>query len=519
MVLGNKMKIGLPSDESKIEQVRTPGAIEDILRYIETRYVEAQNGQMLTQVAIESILNELDPHSQYLSPSKRREVEEEMQGEYFGIGIEKMHIDSQLFVLRSMKDSPAEKAGLLPGDRILSILDTVNIASGISSDSLQIILRGEAGTVLPMTYRTLTDEEKDVTIERAPIALPSIDIAYMLDDSIAYVKINRFASETYKEFMKSIEDMAELGMDDLVIDVRDNPGGYLQETVKILSQIVEKEKALLVYTEGANSKRVDYKTTGRQFYDLDDVVVLINDGSASASEILAGALQDLDRGLIVGRRSFGKGLVQEQYPLNNGAAIRLTTARYYTPSGRLIQRDYSDREHYLNDDQYRESNGELVIAQHIPVEDTTKHYTEAGRLVYGGGGITPDIFIADSNPFTNEQWPHVDYFIQAYVASHYGELIKLTEGVSQEDFISKFELSAERIIHIVDYLSDKFPLEAYEDLDVEQVLGRRAKAYIGKMKFNDIGVFIRTMNQGDAAIAEALNSVRSKKVDKILLKN
>jgi carboxyl-terminal processing protease len=516
MIVGYRMAPKTDGVQLVENQERSSGTLEQLLRFVESRYVDDVDAQYLTEAAITSILHELDPHSQYISNELKSHLEEDMQGRYFGIGVEKIRINDSIFVITTMPDSPAEKAGIRPGDRIVNVADTIVVDSSVTDEELQLILKGELGTSVTLTVETRTGEKKKVELERAKIAIPSVDLGYMVNDSIGYIKINRFSNETYKEFMQVLEGLAESGMDDIIIDLRGNPGGYLQETVKILSQLIEDKESLLVYTEGEHSKRVEYKTSGRQFYSLDDIVILIDVGSASASEILAGALQDLDRGLVVGRRSFGKGLVQEQFSLSNGTAVRLTTARYFTPSGRLIQRDYSDIDTYFDEGSDRMQNGELTNEESMPVEDSTEHFTRQGRVVYGGGGILPDIFVPTSNPFPLEDWAHINYYIGEYVVWNLDSLIGPT--TVQESFLEDFNLDNEQLSGLIEYLTVKFPdLQSMGDSE-KQILAQTAKAQIGKMKFNSQEIYYKILNETSEEIAHAIELIKANEVD-ILLSN
>ena len=495
---------------------RSTGAIEQLLRFVESRYVDEVDAQELTQAAIQAILGKLDPHSQYISGELIDQLDEDMQGRYFGIGVEKIRIDDSIYVISTMDGSPARMAGIRPGDRIIRVADTITIDSSVSDSDLQHILKGELGTSVSLTIKAPSGEEKDLVLERGKIGIPSVDLGYMMDDSIGYIKINRFSNETYKEFMEEVERLAEDGMDDIIIDLRGNPGGYLQETVKILSQLIETKESLLVYTEGEHSKRVEYKTSGRQFFSLDDIIVLIDAGSASASEILAGALQDLDRGLVVGRRSFGKGLVQEQFSLSNGEAVRLTTARYFTPSGRLIQRDYSDREAYFEESWHRRENGELDHEQDMPIEDSTEHYTNLGRIVYGGGGILPDIFVPTDNPFTAEEWAHLNFAICQYIVRYFSSI--QMDTLDMGDFISSFKWSINQAEEIFEAIREIYPNKDFAAADQELLVLETARAYLGKMTYDSPEAYFKVLNENSPEIIRAMELIQANEVD-ILLSN
>lgn len=513
MMLGNKMKLGVsPAGKDSVGK-HQQGAVEDILRYIETRYVDIVDSDALTEVAINAILNELDPHSQYLSAERRQYVEEEMSGEYVGVGIEKLHLDSSIVVVRTFPGSAALENGILPGDILLTLNDTVDLTRNIAPDSLQYLLRGEPGTTARVTVKKLDGVETTFDLTRSPIELSTIDHRQMLNDSLGYIRINRFAANTYKEFMRAVEDLVQEGLDDLVIDVRGNPGGFLQEVVKILDQLVSSKESLLVYTEGYRSKKMEYQSTGRNFYDLDDIVVLIDGNSASASEILAGSLQDLDRALVIGSKSFGKGLVQEQYPLSNGAAIRLTTARYFTPSGRLIQKQYQSGE--MIERTVDELSTEYDLALGDSQIDSTEHTTANGRRVEAGGGIMPDIEVQGTSGMGPTERAHLIYYTLCFTAENYGRLQEKYYRPEVDVFIDKCVIDETDLGDLVMYLKKEWPEGSYDNnLDeLHDVL----KAHLGRMMFNDASVSNRVEMSHDETLKMAIEVVERNEVDLHLL--
>lgn len=350
--------------------------VEEIIRFLETKYVGQVASDELVEKAIKAIMEGLDPHTHYFPPDQVDELEEKTMGHYVGIGIEVMFIEDSLVVLYPKKNSPAEKAGIMPGDHILSINEQAIPDDSLDEKEVIDLIKGSKGSKLKLRIRPMfLDTVKTVEIVREEIKVPSVIAGYMLDSVVAYIKIARFTNTTYREFMDQWERLAtKEDAKHLIIDLRDNPGGYLREAVNILSQLFSEEGKLLVYTEGKNNSRNEYKSTGKIFFPVENVSVLINKNSASASEIVAGCLQDQDRGVIIGTRSYGKGLVQEQYELSNGGTLRLTVSKYYTPSGRLIQKAY-------------DTGSE--------VDTTTIFYTLSGRPVHAGGGIDPDIIVED----------------------------------------------------------------------------------------------------------------------------
>ncbi|MEZ4983592.1 MAG: S41 family peptidase [Saprospiraceae bacterium] len=300
------------------------GRVEELLRYIDAKYVEAPDKDALSRAAIEAIVAELDPHSSYISPEELVAVNEQMEGNFDGIGVEFMVLEDTIVIVSALSGGPSEAVGIQAGDKIITIEDSIVAGRQLETPDIFKLLRGEKGTQVKVGIaRGNRDELLHFTITRDKIPMYSVDAAIMLDDKTGYIKVNRFSGTTYDEFVQALEKLVEKqNMQDLVIDLRHNPGGYLTQATKMLSQLFPEKGKLLVYTEGRTVKRTEYTTNGRPFYPIGKVAVLIDEGSASASEIMAGAVQDHDRGVIVGRRSFGKGLVQEQYPLRDGGALR-----------------------------------------------------------------------------------------------------------------------------------------------------------------------------------------------------
>jgi carboxyl-terminal processing protease len=330
----------------------------------------------------------------------------------------------------------------------------------------------------------------------------------MLDDKTGYIKINRFSATTYDEFVQSLETLVESNqMRDIVIDLRHNPGGYLTQATKMLGQLFPEKDKLLVYTEGRTVKRTEYKTNGRTFYNIGQVVVLIDEGSASASEIVAGAIQDHDRGVIVGRRSFGKGLVQEQYPLRDGSALRLTVARYYTPSGRCIQKEYAKDDAYEADLEERYTNGELSDEDNMVIADSTRYFTTNGHVVYGGGGIIPDLFVPLDTALLNESYltwrQYIPAFAIQYAADHPN-----TSG--QQPFVSGFQISPALYSDFVRYAKAQGEKSAAPTANsVQTELKRFLKARLARQYFGP-AAFYAVWNQSDAMIIQAQRLLKAK---------
>ena len=370
---------------SKPEKTPINNKINAILQLIDSHYVDSLSSHFEEDV-INSIIKDLDPHTTYISKENYQSVEENMLGGFSGIGIEFNIIDDTIVVVSPINGGPSEKLGIISGDRIVEV-DSSNVASiGIENSGVIKRLRGEKGTSVSIKIKRRGIKNLiEFNITRNTIPLNSIDVSMMINNTTGFIKLNRFSAKTTSEFNAAITDLFKNGMEQLILDLRDNPGGYLSAAVNICDKLLNKEE-LIVYTQGRMRDKSEIYSRSQTILKDNKLVVLINEGSASASEIIAGAVQDNDRGIIIGRRSFGKGLVQEEIKLNDGAAIRLTTQRYYTPSGRSIQKDY------------QENNEEYFLEQYLRndsiIPDSLKYKTRLGRTVYGGGGINPDIIIA-----------------------------------------------------------------------------------------------------------------------------
>lgn len=364
-----------------------------LMALIDAFYVDTVNLQKLTEDAIVKVLADLDPHSVYISKEEVDEMNEPLEGGFFGIGIQFTILRDTLMVVAVVPGGPSEKVGLHAGDRIVAV-DGEDIAGKkLSNTEVRKRLKGEKGT--PVNVRVLRGKDlMDFRIIRDKIPIYSVDASYMLDKTTGYIKISRFAATTIEEFEAALKKLQGQGMKDLILDLQGNGGGYMGAAIGISDHLLSGNK-MIVYTEGLSSGRREEYSTPAGFFQDGRIVVLIDGNSASASEIVSGAVQDWDRGLLVGRRSFAKGLVQRQYPLTDGSMIRLTTAHYYTPSGRCIQKPYSEGEDEYRAELYnRYRSGELLSADSIMVNDTLKYYTKVKhRPVYGGGGIIPDVFV------------------------------------------------------------------------------------------------------------------------------
>ena len=372
--------------------------INDVFSLIDKEYVDTINIKDLQVKAVTHILESMDPHSEYIKPEVLEDVNDNLQGSFHGIGVSFRIEKDTIAIINTIKGGPSEKVGIMAGDRIVYVGDTLVAGTKVTNKDAMRLLKGPKKTKVDVKIkRRGVDELLDFTIVRDVIPTHSVDVAYMIDDEIGFVKMTKFSATTHKEFVEAIKKLKSEGMKKLILDLRDNTGGYLGESVGVVDELLEDNK-LIVYTDGEHRERAYLFSRHRGLWEDKDVVVLINEGSASASEIVAGALQDNDRGTIIGRRSFGKGLVQEQFDLGENGALRLTVARYYTPTGRCIQKPFTgNKEEYLLEEYSRYTTGEMFNIDSIHFADSLKYITPKGRIVYGGGGIMPDIYVPLEN--------------------------------------------------------------------------------------------------------------------------
>jgi carboxyl-terminal processing protease len=437
-------------------------------------------------------------------------MNESLEGNFEGVGIEFYIVQDTITVVSAISGGPAEQAGMNAGDRIILIEDSVVAGIKIKESEVKHRLRGPKGTKVKVSaLRPGSSKLIDFRISRGKIPLYSVDAAYMMGADVGYIRINNFSATTYEEFVDKLKELEAKGMKKLIIDLRDNPGGYLQAATSIADELIAGDR-LLVYTKGKSYDRQDYLASKPGVFETGDICVLINQGSASASEILSGAIQDWDRGTIIGRTSFGKGLVQEQYDLRDGSALRLTVARYYTPSGRCIQRPYDKgADEYYNDLYERYQRGEFVHQDSILSKDSTVYKTSKGRRVYGGGGIRPDVFVPMDTSADNDYYyavrTYVPEFVYKYSSTHSDVLDKYK---NEEEFKRNFNVS--------DAMLDEFYRYAIaaglkpNEAKAKKVNGRirmNLKAFIAKQIWRTDGYYY-IINDDDNVIKAALDKLR-----------
>jgi len=487
--------------------------LNEILNFIENTYVDSLDKKDLTEKSISSMLTTLDPHSYYIPARDFDGMNEPLEGNFDGIGVEFRIKDDTVLVISPIANGPSDKLGIKAGDRIVKV-DTTEIAgNGINNAGVIKLLKGPRGTKVDLEIVRLGEKKRKLfTVTRDRIPIFSIDAPYMLDDHIGYLKITRFSKTTYSEFVEATAELKRNGMKKLIIDLRNNGGGVLQAATKIADEILVKNK-MIVYTDGRTRNRYEYFSTSEGILESTEIAILINENSASASEILAGAIQDNDRGTLIGRRSFGKGLVQEQVQWPDGSALRLTVARYFTPTGRCIQKGYgANIDEYYAESYDRYENGELLSADSIQFPDSLKFYTPEGKVVYGGGGIMPDIFVPiDTVGGTNYLYQLRYRGIIQTFALNYVDKKRESLNATHKDamaFKDNFSITDDLFNSII-----KFAEEKEIERNLEQILtsktliNRDLKAAISRNLYNDIGYYV-IVNESDKTIQKAINSFR-----------
>ena len=480
-----------------------------ILQQLDELYVDSLAKEELVEKAVENLLTELDPHSSYIPAKDLEAVNEPMEGSFDGIGVEFNLKDDTILVVAPISGGPSQKVGIQAGDKIISVDGEVIAGTNLTNQKVFDLLRGERGTKVTLEILRIGEKELIVfDITRGKIPIHSVDVAYMVDHELGYIKVNRFSATTFEEFKVASEQLLNNGMQKLLLDLRNNPGGYLGAAINMANEFLVNNK-LIVYTEGRSRKKEEYFSNASGQLLSTKVVVLIDEGSASASEIVAGALQDNDRGTVAGRRSFGKGLVQEQFEHNDGSAFRITTQRYFTPTGRCIQKPYEkgDKDGYDNDWMIRLESGELTSKDSIDFADSLMFVTPKGKIVYGGGGIMPDVFIPlDTNSYHNSitkanRKDLVRSFAFDYTNQHRKELELLT----LEAFIQFFEIDTQSLKALARQCEEAgVDLKMYEwTLEDKKIISTQLKAFIARNIWNDAG-FYPVIHQIDETFQEAI---------------
>lgn len=482
---------------------------KEILTYVQHDYVDEVNTDELVETAINKMLEKLDPHSVYIPAKDLDLAKSQLEGEFEGIGIEFNIIKDTIYVVAPLSGGPSEEVGLASGDKIVEVDDEVVAGVGVDNRKVYELLRGKKGTKVKVKIkRKAADELLSFTIIRDKIPQESVDVSYMVDDEIGYIKVGRFAATTYDEFYAALEDLKSKGMKKLVLDLQDNPGGYMDRAINIVDEMLSDNK-MIVYTEG---KQPRYNSEARAYregiFEEQPIIVLIDEGSASASEIVAGALQDNDRALIVGRRSFGKGLVQMPIPLDDGSELRLTISRYYTPSGRSIQKSYeAGSKEYSEDILHRYEHGELLNKDSIQFDDSLKFETSKGRIVYGGGGIMPDYFVPVDTTNAKNKFLMGFYstnVFREYPLLYYEKNKSKLEKMDYQDYYDNFEVSDKMLNDIASMVEEAGAEYKEKDFTMaKKRLRGQIKGMIARSVWGNEGAF-PVYNKSNTVFQEAL---------------
>jgi carboxyl-terminal processing protease len=502
--LGSKLNFG-QSDTALFASNSKKEKLSRLIDYIDYEYVDTVDTDSIVDVTVNGILDNLDPHSVYIPSNELEEIEENMKGDFVGIGISFYPYKDSIAVIRAIQGGPSNKVGIRGGDRIVFADNIPLFGNAISDDSLSGILKGKLNTPVQLKIKREGEEELiTYDVKRGRVPLRSVVASYMVNDELGYIKINRFAESTYLEFRKALRALKNLGATQLALDLRDNPGGYISAAEKVADEFLEEDK-LILFTKNKRGKINKSYAEDDGIFEDGEVFILINENSASASEIVAGALQDNDKGLIVGRRSFGKGLVQREMALGDGSAVRLTIARYYTPTGRSIQKSYEEgNKAYFQDYKNRYENGELRSADNIQIADSLKFKTPLGKIVYGGGGIIPDVFVPKNTDYEIE---HLNYVLrQGYMARFIFEQLEKKRlyynGLSEEQFKNEIVISDGIVQDFISFAKFR-RINLRADVYKEEYK-RYLKATMAQQLFGD-NAFERMVNENDAMLEKIID--------------
>ncbi len=511
MIAGMFFGYGLSGNQGKgFFQTEKQSTLQEALDLIRMKYVDAVPLDSLEDVAIKEMMNQLDPHSVYYPPVELQAANEDLAGNFQGIGVEFNVFADTVNVVFVVAGGPSDKAGLMIGDKILKVDDYPLTTKGIHGDSIKKHIRGEGGTEILLT---ILRDGKVITkkVTRGTIPVPSIEASYMIDKTTGYIKLDKFTESSYEEFAQALESLNKLGMKNLIYDLRGNGGGYMNEAFEMADEFLSGDK-LVVYTEGVNSRKREFKCKRPGLFETGKLVLLVDELSASASEVLAGALQDWDRATIIGRRTFGKGLVQEQYDLSDGSAIRLTVARYYTPLGRSIQRPYDKgKKVYMDELWERYSNGETLHPDSLKIANGKPYKTNSGKIVYGGGGITPDVFV----PFDTSSYPSIinrlflDGSFNNFVYRYYlDNKAKINSYGTPDDYVKNFNAGADLLNQFVTTFSADSARPGDLNSRQRETLQVRLEAHLARFRWRTTGYY-QVLNREDEMVRKGLESFRN----------
>ncbi|MCB0480728.1 MAG: S41 family peptidase [Flavobacteriales bacterium] len=495
-----------------------------LLTIISQTYVDTVNETKLVDHAIVNLLQDLDPHSVYISPQDKEKMNEPLIGNFEGVGIQFNIIKDTILVVSPIVGGPSEKLGIMSGDKIIIIDDDTVAGVGFTNDKVVKSLRGPKGTIVHVSMKRNGEPELlDFEIKRDKIPIYSVDEGYMVDDKTGYIRVNRFARNTVEEFRAELVTLKKEGLENLVLDLRGNGGGYLNTAIELADEFLDRDK-LIVYTQGRNFPKDETKSTLNGNFKKGKLVVLIDESSASASEIVSGAIQDWDRGIIIGRRSFGKGLVQKPYPLPDGSEVRLTISRYYTPSGRCIQRPYGDgTDKYYEDLRARYEHGELMNEDSISFPDSLKFQTRINkRTVYGGGGIMPDVFVGVDTSARSDYYFKLlrkgtfNKYSLSYLDKKRKSLLKTYPD--KYVFHKKFVVTEEQLNDFIAFgEKDKVPKNEADLEKSKAEIENLLKAYISRGLFNS-GSYMMEINEVDKTFKMAISTINDDTFDRLKLR-
>jgi carboxyl-terminal processing protease len=468
LLIGSFFLLSAQKNVVPMTDTETTKKMSSLLYMVNNFYVDTLDMSAITEKAIITTLKELDPHSSYIPKKDVEKANEPLEGSFEGVGLTFQMFKDTILVIAPVAGGPSDKVGIMAGDKIIKVDGEDAFGEEINNQWVMDHLRGKKGTeVIVGIFRRGVDDMLEFKVTRDKIPLNSMDAHFMLDDKTGYIKLNRFARNSLDEFKEAVAELKSEGMENLVFDLRSNSGGYLGTAMTISDEFLSAGKSI-VYTEGIHSPRQDLNATDKGTFEEGKLIVLINEGSASASEIVSGAVQDWDRGVIIGRRSFGKGLVQRPFKLPDGSVVRLTIARYYTPSGRSIQKPYDDgTDEYYKDFARRANNGELSSADSIDFPDSLKYETHKGRTVYGGGGIMPDIFLGYDSVRYNTLYASLirkgvfNNYVNEYLDDHRKSLKKNYPEIDK--YINDFKLTDDEFD---EFLSDA----KAEEIEIDEEL-------------------------------------------------
>jgi carboxyl-terminal processing protease len=509
MLIGFRLRGNIANSGFFNTRKQTP--VQEVIDLVNRKYVDHVSMDSLSDDAVQGMLAHLDPHSVFIPAVDLSEVNEDLQGNFEGIGIEFQIFDDTVNVMNVLAGGPSDKSGLQVGDKLLKVDDSAVAGNAITSERIRKLLRGPGSSKVAISLLR-AGQRKDVIIVRGMIPLPAVDVAYMINKETGYIRINKFSETTHAEFAQALMKLQEKGLQKLILDLRGNGGGILQESIEMADDFLDGDK-LIVYTVGVKSPKVEYRCRRDGLFEKGKLALLTDEGTASASEVLAGALQDWDRATIIGRRTFGKGLVQEQYQLSDGSALRLTVARYYTPTGRSIQKPYNKGHDDYNEEVFNRFHDGEVLHGDTSSQHQGPSYKTLGaekRTVFGGGGITPDIFVGfdTSTLAKNITALYVDGTLSRFIYTYYTQHIPTFQSFKgPSDFVAGFHDDDKLWNSLATYADkDTIDIRKIPERDKE-ILQHRIKALLARQIWRTQGYY-EVSNAYDPAVNKALEVIK-----------